>query len=58
MRLTPWRTWKVLLVDTETGSEDEFDVHKYVFEVAFDECTQLYIQWCICIHQVNFHLGG
>ena len=37
----------VLLVDTETDSEDEFDVHKYAFEVAFDECTQLYIRYCI-----------
>ena len=40
-----WRTWKVLLVDTETGSEDEFDTYNCSFEAAFDECTQLYIQW-------------
>ena len=51
-------TPKVLWLDTKTESEDEFDIHDCAFEVAFDECTQLYIQWCICIHRVEFHLSA
>ena len=50
-------TPKVLWLDTKTESEDEFDIHNCAFEVAFDECTQLYIQWCICTHRVEFHLS-
>ena len=30
---------KVLWLDTKTESEDEFDIHNYAFEVAFDEFT-------------------
>ena len=33
-----------LYLDTKNESEDDFDVHNCAFEVAFDECTQLYIQ--------------
>ena len=52
-QLVASRTWKVLYLDTKTESEDDFDVHNCVFEVPFDECAQLHIQWCICIHQVE-----
>ena len=47
----------VLWLETKTESDDGFDTHNYAFEVAFDECTQLYIQWCIYIHWVEFHLS-
>ena len=49
-------TPNVLWLDTKTESEDEFDIHNCAFEVAFNECTQLYIQWFICTHRVEFHL--
>ena len=50
-------TPNVFCFDTKTESEDEFDIHNCAFEVAFDECTQLYIQWFICTHGVELHLS-
>ena len=51
-------TWKFLLLDTKTESGNDFEIHNCAFEVAFDEATQLHIQWCIFTHQAKFNLGG
>ena len=43
---------------TKTESKDDFDIHNCAFEVAFDECTQLHIWWCISSPQVNPRLAA
>ena len=54
MALLQYTTLKVLQVDTKTESEDEFETDDCAFDMAFDGCAQLNMQWYIYIMKSNF----